>query len=445
MLSFICHKISKLEKLLGLPSQINRTFDTIPTFPNRLIPTRLADSSLFIGDNFTFLMHFAQTSSDIIDFCYIDPPYNTGSKFLYHDHRKSTSLGPFGNHAEWMSFMLPRLVAAREMLKSTGVIAISIDDYEHVYLKVLMDNVFGEENFIGNIVVCRSKNGKGSMRNIAPNHEYLLIYGKTSKASLCGQLDNAHLYKKSDEYGKYKVDGLFRKKGEASLRTDRQNMFYPLYFNPETGQVFVDPAPELKETLPIDSKGIERRWLWIRDTARERAWQLYASKKGIIYVKNYSKHEKRTKIRTLWSDTAFYTERATNEITKFFGTKIFDTPKPLAYITAILDCMTTPDALIMDFFAGSATTAHAAAALNKLDGGTRKTILMENNLSIPSSHAAHKQGYNLISDITIARLEKLHKEFSGFIYEKFELCSADKQAIKNRSILKHPSSKIDSI
>ncbi|EDT4803466.1 site-specific DNA-methyltransferase, partial [Salmonella enterica subsp. enterica serovar Thompson] len=173
------------------------------------------------------------------------------------------------------SFMLPRLACAHELLKKTGIIAISIDDYEYAYLKILMDQIFGEDNFIGCIVVCRSKNGKGSNRNIATSHEYLLIYGKSSKACLVGLPDDDTLYNKTDEYGHYKIDGLFRKKGEASLRSDRPNMFYPLYANPKTGHVSTEAKSELVEIYPIDSKGIERRWLWGRDTAKERSWQLY--------------------------------------------------------------------------------------------------------------------------------------------------------------------------
>ncbi|EIE2491465.1 site-specific DNA-methyltransferase, partial [Salmonella enterica subsp. enterica serovar Muenchen] len=184
---------------------------------------------------------------------------------------------------------------------------------------------------------------KGSNRNIATSHEYLLIYGKSSKACLVGLPDDDTLYNKTDEYGHYKIDGLFRKKGEASLRSDRPNMFYPLYANPKTGHVSTEAKSELVEIYPIDSKGIERRWLWGRDTAKERSWQLYASNKGVIYVKNYSNVKKRKKVRTLWNETSFYTERATNEIKEIFGDKVFDTPKPLSYISAILDSLADSD------------------------------------------------------------------------------------------------------
>ena len=413
------NKIKKVERRLGFYFSDDLLDADLPNFSLEVNVDNLPDATLIAGDNLHSLKVLASNAKETVDACYIDPPYNTGSKFLYHDNRKSDASDIFGQHSAWMTFMIPRLVAAREIIKQTGVIAISIDDYEFAYLKILMDVIFGEDNFIGNIVVCRSKNGKGSNKNIASTHEYLMIYGKSSLAKLNGQLDDVSVYDKVDKHGEYKVDGLFRKKGEASLRLDRPNMFYPLFFNSSTGEVFVEPGVELQQVFPIDSKGVERRWLWSKETARERSWQLYASKKGVVYVKNYSSPNKRKKVRTFWDNTEFYTERATNEITKLFGDKIFDTPKPMKYIMAILDMLAKPDAIIMDFFAGSATTAHAAAVLNTNDKGTRKTILMENNSPIPISHVARKHGCNVISDISIARLEKINLEFPEFTFQVY--------------------------
>ncbi|WP_233978772.1 MULTISPECIES: site-specific DNA-methyltransferase [Pectobacterium] len=379
------------------------------------------DSSLLVGDNLSHLMKLASSFREMVDLCYIDPPYNTGSKFLYNDTRKGECDGFFGVHNAWMRFMLPRLAVAKEIMKRDGVIAISIDDNEFAYLKILMDTVFGGSNFIGTVVVCRSKNGKGSNKNIAPTHEYLLVYGKTDESKLYGQLDDSSVYDKTDIHGAFKVDGLFRKKGEASLRTDRPNMYYPLYSNPNTGEVSVDASPGLVEVFPVDSKGIERRWLWSKETARLRSWQLYSSKNNVIYVKNYSSEGKRIKIRTFWDSADFYTEKATNEIIKIFGKKIFDTPKPLKFIKAIIESMAKPDAIILDFFAGSGTTAHAAALLNTIDNGSRKTILIENNTKIPDSHIAYKNGFNLISDITKERLRKIHEHNERFKYRIYTL------------------------
>lgn len=403
------NKINILSTNLGLGRCLQQKdiFDEQPYLDNPL-GGPLDDCTLFTGNNLTYLLKMASAQCSTVNLCYIDPPYNTGSSFLYHDTRKSSSHGVFGKHSHWMKFMLPRLVAAREMLRDDGVIAISIDDYEHTYLKVLLDHIFGDENFIGNIVVCRSKNGKGSKKNIAPNHEYLIVYGKSKSASLRGALDDEGKYNKSDEHGRYKVDGLFRKKGQGSLRTERPNMHFPLFYD-KNGLVFVDKALGLDMVYPVDSKGIERRWLWSKETARNNSWKLYASPNGTVYVKNYFSQNKRIKIRTLWNSTAYYTERATIEIKEVYGDKIFDTPKPLAFMKDILDQMGSTDSVILDFFAGSGTTAQAAFELNKADKGTRKVLLMESLDYIPEKHIAHQHGFTCISDITQFRLEYLKK------------------------------------
>ena len=306
-------KINSLAALLGFGKCLQQDIFSEQYCLEQPSVNHQDDCTLFVGDNLSYLLKMALTYNGSVNLCYIDPPYNTGSSFLYHDSRKSSASGVFGKHSSWMEFMLPRLVAAREMLRDDGVIAISIDDYEHSYLQILLDHIFGDENFIGNIVICRSKNGKGSKKNIASNHEYLVVYGKSKAANLRGAIDDEDKYDKSDEYGRYRVDGLFRKKGQASLRTDRPNMYFPLYYD-KKGHIFVDEALGLSIAYPVDSKGVERRWLWSKETARERSWQLYASPKGTIYVKNYSTQNKRTKIRTLWNSTAYYTERATVEL-----------------------------------------------------------------------------------------------------------------------------------
>ncbi|XOV81275.1 MAG: site-specific DNA-methyltransferase [Aestuariibacter sp.] len=432
MISLIDKKISNLAKGLSLeapvflpaPLELRAGFnDTLPGKP---------DARLMIGDNLSYLRGLVIHSSKAVDICYIDPPYNTGSKFIYQDNRKSNNHILFGSHAAWMSFMLPRIYYARELLKSTGIIAISIDDYEYTYLKLLMDRVFGEQNFIGNIVVCRSKNGKGSRKNVATNHEYLLIYGNSSEASLNGEQDQSQ-YPKEDEYGRFRTDGLFRKKGDASLKADRPNMHYPLYYDGKTGRVSVDPVDGWEVAFPKDSKGVERRWLWVKETARERQWQLFASKNGVIYVKNYAGEanaQKRRKIRTIWSDTNFYTERATNELTGMFGSKVFDTPKPIDFIKKVIDICGDNDSLILDFFAGSATTAQAAYELNKVDLGSRKCILMETDSPIPENHAASEAGFKRISDISVARLKKIKESDENY---SFDSCSIDEAEKNSRS------------
>lgn len=420
MLSVIESKICKLQQEFSNNGTCDFTFDRSENNSFFSVDWSVSEVALLSGDNLTSLKKLVMTGSGIVDLCYIDPPYNTGSNFIYSDNRKSPEIGLLGSHQAWILFMLPRLVLAHELLKETGVLAISIDDYEFPYLKVLMDRIFGEKNFIGNIVVCRSKNGKGSKKNLASSHEYLLVYGKSNKATLRGESDEDTLYDKEDVYGKYRVDGLFRKKGEGSLKSDRPSMAFPLYANLETGEVSVDYLDGWAKVLPKDSKGVDRRWLWGEATTRERVWKLYSSKNGIIYVKNYAGKEagqKRRKIRTIWNDPSFYTERATNELTKIFGQKIFDTPKPIEFVKKIVDSMSDDRAVVLDFFAGSATTAHAIYELNKMNGTNRKCILMESSDQIPTNHVAYAAGYKRIADVTIARLEYIRNKDNDFNFK----------------------------
>lgn len=425
MLSEISRTINQLTMSMGLGSCLQQEIFV----DNRVLNLNFnQDCLLYSGDNLNGLSSLSETSPSSIGFCYIDPPYNCSGNFVYNDNRKGAPTGVWGKHSAWMEFMLPRLVLVHHLLKNDGAIAISIDDYEFPYLKILMDKVFGEEQFIGNIIVCRSKNGKGSKKNIASCHEYLVVYGKSKESSLRGVPDSLELYDKSDEHGHYRVDGLFRKKGDGSLREERPNMHYPLYYN-DNGEVFVDSAPGLKEAFPIDSKGIERRWLWSKETARDRENQLYASKNGVIYVKNYFSTGDRKKIRTLWDSPSYYTERGTKEVKNIFGKKVFDTPKPLNYIIDIIDQMAKPNEVILDFFAGSGTTAHAAHILNQRDGGTRKVVLMESNEEIPKKHIASKD-FNIISDITAFRLRYLEETSDTYKYHVIDGSDQLSQALK---------------
>lgn len=380
------------------------------------------DCCLLKGDNLDALSLLTAKYLGAFDFCYIDPPYNTGTKFVYDDRRNSTDSGVWGKHAAWMSFMLPRLVLMHSLLDNSGVAAISIDDYEYAHLKILLDHVFGAENHLGTLIVHRSKNGKGSKAHIAVSHEQVLVYGKTPKARILGlpELD-LDSYAKQDEHGRYKIDGLFRKKGEASRREDRPNMFYPLYYD-AGGNVFVDNVTgSLKEVLPIDSKGIERRWLWGADKARAECWKLYASPKGIIYVKNYLTDEKRVKIRSLWDSSRYLTERATNEINAIYGAKVFETPKPLGLIEDLIKCCSKRDSLILDFFCGTATTAHAAFNVNHEDGGSRKVVLVDQLAKIDDNHCAASKGFRTIADIAEYRLAHIAAQDGRYQYWAIEI------------------------
>jgi adenine-specific DNA-methyltransferase len=367
-------------------------------------PEVIGNSSLLRGDNFYHLLNLFSKSCRF-NLCIIDPPYNTHNKFLYSDSIKGETSPIWGSHAPWMAYMLPRLVAAWYVLEDTGVIAISIDEKECHYLKVLMDRIFSEDCHIGNIIVCKSKNGTGSSKNIATNHEHLLVYGKSPRSKSQGMPPNISKFDKEDEYGKFAIHGMLRKKGDNSKREDRPNLFYPLYYN-EHGQVFItNETGELKEALPVDSNGIHRRWIWGKEKVIKDGWKLYASAKGVIYIKSYFSSDSNVKIRSMWNSNDYLTSAASSEIKRLFGEKIFDTPKPIKLIEDIILCFTDKKSRIIDFFAGSGTTAHAAENINILDGGSRSTLLIESNSEIPKNHPAYSMGFRVISDITSRRLQ----------------------------------------
>lgn len=412
---------SKIATSLGLVSQLSLSFDQRKRTAHIPMSFQKVDCTLLRGDNLDALALLSSLNNPFVDFCYIDPPYNTKNKFIYNDTRIGNSSEVFGSHSEWMSFMLPRLVAAHSVINERGFIAVSIDDYEQPYLRLLLDKIFGEENFVGNIVVCRSKNGKGSNKGIAVNHDYVVVYSKSNQAEVIGLGDDETKYDQQDIHGRFKVDGLFRKKGDASKREDRPNMFYPLYYD-ELGRVFTKQThSNQKEVYPVDSKGIQRRWLWGRDKAELESWKLYASKNGVIYVKNYSSHDKKIKIRSFWDDNKYLTERATSQIKDIYGEKIFETPKPVELIEDLILSLSRKDSVILDFFAGTGTTAHAAHNLNLTDSGSRKVILVEQDFKISDAHVAFSYGYRTIADITEARLQYISKDQSSYRYESIGL------------------------
>lgn len=403
--------MSYLSQILTLSERLNLQLcsNDVQVLEQDLNPLNLEQNFNYLisGDNLLSLLRISHQKK--FNFCYIDPPYNTGKKFVYNDTYSKTN-HIYGKNSTWMAMMLPRLFLIHSCLADDACLAISIDDNAQPYLRILLDNIFGEENFVANICVSRSKNGKGSFKNIANNHEYLVIYAKTSKYRSGGTPADINLYNLEDKYGKFRINGLFRKKGDESRKEDRPNMYFPLYYD-DSGNVYTKKYnQDLKETYPIDSKGIDRRWLWGPETTNKQEWMLYASKNGIIYVKDYFSVNKLIKPRTLWEDSDFYTEKGTNEIKKIYGSKIFDTPKSLKYVESIIKIFAPENAEILDAFAGTGTTAHAVANLNLQDKGTRFITLMENNCTTNLHHPAYKAGFKKLSDITEFRLKFISEQ-----------------------------------
>lgn len=305
---------------------------------------------------------------------YIDPPYNTGNdEFIYKNGYQ---------HSSWATLIHNRLTLAKPLLSRAGVIFQSIDDNEQTNLKLITNDIFGEENFINTLVIKRSANGIGSKDGYSINHDYILVSSNNPNAKnrffgTYPSLDYKQKFNKKDEFGLYKIDGIFRKKGAGSRKEDSPGCFYPLYYNPKTGRVFLEKQENLSVALPYLPSGNYSRWIWGKDFAKTRLHRLYASESGTIYVKDYWDDLLREKPRSILEKNEYLTDTATNEIVKLFGNKNFSTPKPFNLIKGLADNSIQNTDIIIDYFAGSGTTAHAVISLNREDGGKRKYILVE--------------------------------------------------------------------
>nr|WP_239994577.1 DNA methyltransferase [Neisseria meningitidis] len=374
-------------------------------------PENAGSQNLLIrGDNLEVLKHLKNAYTNSVKMIYIDPPYNTGSDgFVYQDDRKFTpaELARLANidedeaarildftdkgsnsHSAWLTFMYPRLYVARELLKDDGVIFISIDDNEAAQLKLLCDEVFGEGNFVDTLTIKKSANGMGSKDGYSTNHDFILIYLKEKQNNVFFGItvseDYIESFNKEDEFGRYKTDGLFRKKGRSARRED---------------------SP---------------------DFANDKLYRLYASPKGTVYVKDYWHDELREKPRSILEDSSYLTDTATNEIINLFGSKVFSTPKPISLLIDLIDNCTHINEIILDFFAGSGTTAHAVIELSRKYNQQRNFISVQITDDLHEAYKkANKDGKEIIQN-AINWLDEHHKPHNLFEITKarIELAAA---------------------
>ena len=404
-----------------------------------------SDNVYISGDNIDALNHLLKSYTGRIKCIYIDPPYNTGSDdFAYNDKFTFTKedlvtklsiseeqavkileLTKRGSasHSAWLLFMAPRLQLARDLLSEDGVIFISIDDNEQANLKLLCDLTFGEENKISQIVVQNNPRGRQSDTFVATVHEYLICYAKNiSEASLLGEkLTDAQKaeYDLDDGDGrKYRLLGL-RQRGVASLREDRPDMFFPVYVNPETLEVSLEEQPGWAVAIPKKSDGREGRWMWGKDkcvTDKERLVAKLIARRNEydIFVKDYlireGEEERTRKIKSIWNSKDLNNQVGTQETTALLGGDYAYHPKSSQYIKAILNIGSDPDSIVLDFFAGSGTTADALMQLNSEDGGNRKYILVQINDRCKDGSKAQLAGFDTLDQIGYKRIIEAGKK-----------------------------------
>jgi adenine-specific DNA-methyltransferase len=346
------------------------------------------DHVLIEGDNLAALTMLQATHAGKVNVIYIDPPYNTGNQdFVYND--RFVDPEDSYRHSKWLSFMRPRLVLARELLTSDGVIFVSIDDHEQAYLRVLMDEVFGEGNFVANITAINNRSGRSDDKHIATSHEYLIVYAKDEKSVQLAEFplleEQIAEYKEHDSISRYKLVGL-KKSGKNSLRTDRPRMYYPIYVSKDLSRIEAEPFDGALSVYP-KINGEEGCWRWGKETfIANSASEVVAKRQHggiVLYTKmrlESGGSQRTIKPKSVWERPEYSTTAGGRIFSDIFGNKVFSSPKSAKYVKDIIRIGSpSKDALVLDFFAGSGTTGQAVAELNKEDGGHRRAILVTNN------------------------------------------------------------------
>lgn len=385
----------------------------------------LDDNLIIHGDNLEALKALLPTHAGKIDCIFIDPPYNTGGDWCYNDQVSAplmkewikVSANPVDKedlerHDKWLSMMWPRIHLLKDLLSEDGLIAIAIDDNEVSRLGCLLDDIFGEEKRVALAPWKSDPSGGKQKSGLRIGHEYVLIYHNVDKSRLAQKEEDIGEHKFDDKRGTYLKGRELNKWGANSLREDRNTMFYPIY------------APDGTEVFPIRGDGKEGCWRFgsansyikaILADPDEAHWEKRPFDNGIVINGSnerwvpYAKTRETTKNSVLssWLESQGTNADGTAEIKELFGSKVFDTPKPSSLYEWLISLCPNDDAIILDSFAGSGTTAHATLKANARDGGNRRFILIQLDEDVPPEKEAFKLGYRKLIDITVDRLRRV--------------------------------------
>ena len=374
------------------------------------------------GDNLEVLKLLQKSYMGKVKMIYIDPPYNTGNDFVYDDdfaasqddydlfagnidelgnrYRKNTETnGRF--HSDWCSMMYSRLMVARSLLTEDGVIFISIDDNEQKNLKNICDEIYGSTNFLAQVIWERAFSPINLMKHFSPSHDYILVYAKNGENAVCNGIKRSE--EANDRYSNPDNDprGVWSSSDISVGPAIQEN-------------VYTITTPSGREVEPPAG----RSWRLSRKAFRERLqdnriW-FGPDGNGVPRIKRFLSELRKTGVTpmTIWKHTEVdHSQGATQKLAKLFdGKKYFDYPKPVTLIQRCISLYSNKDSLILDFFSGSSTTAHAVMQLNAEDGGKRKYIMVQLPEETPEDSEARKAGYNTIPEIAKERIRRAGKK-----------------------------------
>ena len=398
------------------------TSQTLRPVPEDSVDWDTTENLYIEGDNLQVLKLLQQGYMGKVKMIYIDPPYNTGNDFVYDDDfarlqaeedLESGDIDEEGNryrknnrtngrfHSDWCSMIYPRLLIARSLLTEDGVIFISIDDNEVHNLRKICDEVFGEGNFVAQMIR-QEKAGSGhDSKGLAIEYDYVIVYTKSLEKTKLNKekvdTENEEKYKLEDEYKE--------RRGKYYLRDLEYNGNY---------SESLDYPIKMKngiEKFPGGLKGKPYTWRWSKEKfvwGKENGFIVFKNDK--IYIKQYqfvdNKDELRDRYLPFRALTKFLNSEGTNELTNLEMKSIFSFPKSTTLLNYLLQIASDPSSLILDFFSGSATTAHAVMQLNAEDGGKRKYICVQLNEATPEDSEARKAGYASIPEIAKERIRR---------------------------------------
>lgn len=364
-----------------------------------------SDNMIIHGDNLEALKALLPQYEGRVKCIYIDPPYNTGNeKWCYNDNVNDPHIqkwlgevvGKEGEdltrHDKWLCMMYPRLMLLQKLLADDGAIFVSLDFHEQPFMRLIMDEIFGACNYVSEIACVNKPSGRSDDKYIATAHESIIVYRKSPLLTLGGFEPEEKItkrYNKRDTDGRLYREEDLRKRGTHDERIDRPNLFYPFFFNQETGELIVGDndqktPDDFIRIEPMKSKDVQGTWRWGQDTANAQKTYIHPrympnKQQWSLFEWEYLDERGAAKPTTLWDFKDVNSERGTEVFIKYLGFKKedFPNPKPVGTIQRILQIATAGDDIILDSFAGSGTTAHAVLNMNKADGGHRKFILVE--------------------------------------------------------------------
>jgi len=377
-----------LEFMRDNPSLMVDTKYFSEEFKNQLLGsyTRLesmVEGILIHSENLTALSALQEEYHGKIKCVYIDPPYNTGGKeFVYKDKYA---------HSTWLKMMRKRLEAAKDLLSEEGVYFVSIDDNELARLTLLAEEIFDNGALIGPIIVQTNPGGRDYL-HIARTHEYIVVGLKDKEKGKTNEIKKTDVnFRYEDSRGGWNPRGL-RNRNPKFNRTNRPNLFYPIYVNPATADPNGHAAVSLENSeeysikiLPRNSKGVDDCWRWGKEKLEQNIKGNSPDKSNVIaYQKRDGKwrvmeknRRTKTKVKSIWQDSGLRTEDGTRRVRSIFGNTVYDHPKPVELVKKCILLGAGKEDLILDYFAGSGTTGEAVLELNRADRGRRKYILIE--------------------------------------------------------------------